>query len=179
MKRIAGMALLMLAAAVPAGAAAQDASARLLDAARIDAGARQPRWIWGGAGLSLGTAGIGAGLDLSVLSDDRLWSGRLTFQGTADMGGNLDAEQVLVSELAVMYGRGRRVAGGNWGSVSAGLALVAGDREDEAFETVGIPLQAQLISRRMPHLGATLAANLNTEAPFAAFILSLQVGRVP
>jgi hypothetical protein len=78
-----------------------------------------------------------------------------------------------------MYGRGMRFPGGNWGSVSGGVALVAGDRDDESFETVGIPLQAQLISRRMPHLGVTVAANLNTEVPFASILLSLQVGRVP
>ena len=85
-----------------------------------------------------------------------------------------------------VYGRGLRFPGGNWGSVSGGIALVAGgialvagDRDDVSFEADGIPLQAQLISRRMPHLGATLAANLNAEVPSGSFSLSLQVGRVP
>jgi|GEM_PF-5880961 len=183
MKRIPLLVLGLLAALVPGAAAAQRGPD---DRAAVEVGVRpgeravqDPTRVWGGVGLSLGTVGLGAAFDLAVLRGEHLYSGRFTVQGTVDMGGVNNAKSVLVTEAGVMYGRGTRFRNGNWGSVSAGIALVVGDRDDESFETVGIPLQAQLISARLPHLGATLAANLNAEVPSASFILSLQLGRVP
>jgi hypothetical protein len=183
MKRIPLVVLVLFATAAPC--AAQKASAAgAIDrmeahAAPGAAAVQAPTRVWGGVGLSIGTVGIGAGFDVAMLRGEHLFSGRFTVQGTVSAGGNNNAESITVSEAGVMYGRGMHFPGGNWGSVSGGIALVAGDRDDVSFETVGIPLQAQLISRRMPHLGATLAANLNADVPFVSFILSLQVGRVP
>lgn len=89
-------------------------------------------------------------------------------------------ERLTVTEAAFMLGRGRRYAV-NYGSVAGGLALVNVSRGADADEktTVGIPVEAQLISRGPLRLGATLAGNLNVDHPFAAFILSVQIGRVP
>lgn len=183
MKRIPLVMLGLFATAVPCAAQEEfvdGAEYRVEAAVTPDALAVQvPARVWGGVGLSIGTVGIGAGFDVAMLRGEHLFSGRFTVQGTVSAGGNNNAESITVSEAGVMYGRGMRFPGGNWGSVSGGIALVAGDRNDVSFETVGIPLQAQLISRRMPHLGATLAANLNADVPFVSFILSLQVGRVP
>lgn len=183
MKHIAMVMLGLFAAALPCSAQVESAgSAVHRTEASATPGAlavQDPARFWGGLGLSLGTVGIGAGMDLAMLRGEHLFSGRFTFQGSVSAGGETNPESLLVSEAGVMYGRGTRFAGGNWGSVSAGIAVVAGDRDDESFQTAGIPLQAQLISRRMPHLGATVAANLNAEVPFVSFILSLQVGRVP
>jgi hypothetical protein len=185
MKRIPLIVLALFAAGVPCAAVAQEESAGG-EAHRLEAAAspgdvviQGPVRVWGGVGLSLGTVGIGSGFDVAVLRGEHLFSGRFTVQGTVSAGGINNLEMITVSEAGVMYGRGMRFPGGNWGSVSGGIALVAGDRDEESFETIGIPLQAQLISRRLPHLGVTLAANLNTEVPSASLTVSLQVGRVP
>lgn len=183
MKRIPLVVLGLFAAAVPCAAQKESASGAdyRVEAAATPGGLalQDPARVWGGVGLSIGTVGIGAALDLVMLRGEHLFSGRLTVQSSVEMGGDVYAESIMISEAGVMYGRGMRFPGGNWGSVSGGIALLAGDRGYEPFTTVGIPLKAQLISRRMPHLGATLAANLNPEVPFVSFILSLQVGRVP
>lgn len=183
MKRIPLVVLGLFAATVPCAAQEESTGGAeyRVEAAVTPGGlaVQDPARVWGGVGLSIGTVGIGAALDLVMLRGEHLFSGRFTVQGSVSAGGDVNAESITVSEAGVMYGRGMRFPGGNWGSVSGGIALVAGDRDDESFETVGIPLQTQLISRRMPHLGATVAANLNAEVPFVSFILSLQVGRVP
>lgn len=148
MKRIPLVVLGLLAAGAPCAAVAQEQSAggrvyRLeADGGPGGLAVQDPTRAWGGVGLSIGTAGIGAGLDLAMLRGEHLFSGRFTVQGTVSAGGNNDAQSITVSEAGVMYGRWMRFPGGNWGSLSGGIALVAGDRDDESFETVGIPLHA-------------------------------------
>jgi hypothetical protein len=115
-------------------------------------------------------------------SPARLYRIRLSVQDNlvGNLGGSAD-ERITTTETAVMLGRGRRF-GRNYGSLAAGAAVVGvdtdGDSADEAT-TVGVPLEAQLISGGPLRIGATVAANLNLERSFAAFILSLQIGRVP
>jgi hypothetical protein len=133
--------------------------------------------FWAGLGIGIGTPGIGVQLDATLRNDDRVMRGRLLA-----IGGGRDSDQrtLFVTELAGMYGLGTRLGHtGNWYSVSSGLALLTGDRDSEEFTTIGIPVELQAISRRVPHLGATLTANLNPELPFIAATLSLQLGRAP
>ncbi|MBW3570353.1 MAG: hypothetical protein KY467_04540 [Gemmatimonadetes bacterium] len=170
---LALMAALAASAAMPAAARAQIVTGRPAPTPE------QPRAFLIGLGVSVGTVGIGLAGDVAMVRGDRVFSGRLTFQSTMELGLTPEAESLVVSELGVMYGRGRRVGKANWGSVSAGLALVSGDREGETFVTVGIPLQAQYVARGLPHMGATLSANLNLDAPFASLAMSVRVGRVP
>lgn len=170
-------ALLCLAVpAAPALAAQQPTSSPPTATARFE-GQLPGRAFWGGFGLGVSSVGIAIGVDLTMRDGDRVYRGRLDA-----VGGGTDSEgnSIFMTELAALYGLGGRVGvTGNWVSVSGGLALLSVERGQETVTTVGIPLEIQAISRRMPHLGATLAANLNPEQSYFAAILSLQVGRVP
>jgi hypothetical protein len=137
---------------------------------------RTERYVRAGLGVAAGTAGLGAGLDVTLEQRARVYRLRLLAldSGVGAMGPG--GEPTSVAETAVMLGRGRRF-GRNYGTVAAGVAWVSGMRDDASGP--GIPLEAQLISGGPLRLGATLAANLNTITPFAAFVLSVQVGRVP
>ncbi|HSJ08269.1 MAG TPA: hypothetical protein VK928_00105 [Longimicrobiales bacterium] len=119
-------------------------------------------------------------IDVSRNSGARLYRFRLVAQDNAIMAWTSEGERLGVTEMAFMLGRGRRYVV-NYGSVAAGLALVDVYRgeEEAAATTLGIPVEAQLISRGPLRLGATLAGNLNLEQPYAAFILSVQLGRIP
>jgi hypothetical protein len=157
----------------PPDTAARPAAA---EAPRVDA---QPsiKAFWGGLGVAIGTPGLGVQIDATLRNDDRVMRGRLLA-----IGGAVDSDQrtVFVTELAGMYSVGTRFGrSANWYSAAAGLALLTGDRDEEEFTTIGVPVELQAISRRSPHLGATLMANLNAEIPFIAATLSLQLGRVP
>lgn len=140
-----------------------------------------PAWHFRvGVGVLAGTSGLGPALDLSLDTRRGLYRGRITVHDNtiASMGGAY-RERATVFETAVMIGRGRRFTR-NYGSVAAGLAAVTVERgEHDSTGTVGIPLEAQLISGGPLRLGATLIANLNAERPLAAFVLSVQFGRVP
>jgi hypothetical protein len=131
-------------------------------------------------GVAAGTAGLGGAVDLSMDTQGRVYRGRLTFHDNAigDMGSG--RERLTLFETAIMVGRGRRFTR-NYGSLAAGLALVTLDEHGDGGSkaTVGVPLEAQLISGGPLRLGATLMGNLNLERPVAAFILSVQLGRVP
>ena len=146
------------------------------EAARVEA--RAPvRAFWAGLGVGIGTPGIGMQIDATLRNDDRVMRGRLLAMGG---GRGSDRRTIYVTEMAGLYGVGRRFGRrANWYSVSSGLALLTGDRSLEEFTTFGIPVEVQTISRRSPHLGASLTANLNPELPYVAATLSLQLGRVP
>jgi hypothetical protein len=133
-----------------------------------------------GLGIAAGTAGLGPAIDFSVNSGTRLYRSRLTAQDNhvGRMGG-IAPEHVLVTELAFMLGQGRRFVR-NYGSVAAGLSLVALSRgEDEEHATIGIPVEAQLISGGPLRIGTTIIGNVNLQRPFVAFVLSVQLGRTP
>lgn len=133
-----------------------------------------------GLGLLAGTAGLDPALDLSLNSGQRLYRFRMTVHDNSigNMGGG-PTDRLGIFETALMLGRGRRFVR-NYGSVAGGLALVTlEDDADHGHTTIGVPVEAQLISGGPLRLGATLAGNLNLKEPFAAFILSVQVGRVP
>lgn len=172
-----------LALIVAAPLAAQQRTA--LNAAAASATAEAPRLdaqpsikaFWAGLGVAIGSPGFGVQIDATLRNDDRVMRGRLLAIGGAR---DSDERSLFITELAGMYGMGTRFGrSGNWYSAAAGLALLTGDRSDEPFTTVGIPVELQAISRRSPHLGATLTANLNPEVPYIAATLSLQLGRVP
>jgi hypothetical protein len=166
---------LTLAFAFPLAAQDRPTPNSAAETARVDAQAIKA--FWAGLGVAIGTPGIGVQIDATLRNDDRVMRGRLLAMG----GGRDSAQRTLfVTELAGMYGLGTRLGrSGNWYSVAAGLALLTGDRDQEEFTTIGIPVELQAISRRSPHLGATLTANLNPEIPFLAATLSLQLGRAP
>lgn len=135
------------------------------------------RAFWAGLGVALGTPGFGVQIDATLRNDGRVMRGRLL---VLDGGRDTDGQILAVTELAGMYGVGRRLGYmRNWYSASAGLALLTGERNGEEFTTIGIPLELQAVSRRVPHLGAALTANLNPELPFVAATMSLQLGRAP
>lgn len=171
---------LALAFALPL--AAQDRPALQADTgpappeARVDA---QPsiRAFWAGLGVAIGTPGFGVQIDATLRNDDRVMRARfLVLDGDRDADGQL----LSVTELAGMYGVGRRLGFmRNWYSAAAGLALLTGHRNDEEFTTIGIPLELQAVSRRVPHLGAALTANLNPKIPYVGATMSLQLGRAP
>ncbi|MEO5511661.1 MAG: hypothetical protein ABIS27_13600 [Longimicrobiales bacterium] len=133
-----------------------------------------------GLGVLVGSAGLGGAVDASLNVGARLYRFRLSAQSNDVMAASSPDVRLSITESAFMLGRGRRYRV-NYGSVAAGLALVNVSRgsDDAVKTTVGIPVEAQLISRGPIRLGATLAGNLNLEQPFAAFILSVQLGRVP
>jgi hypothetical protein len=133
-----------------------------------------------GLGVVAGSAGLGAAVDASLDRGPRVYRFRLTTQDNAVMAATSQGGRLAVTESAFMLGRGRRYVS-NYGSVATGLALVNVYRGTDTDEqaTVGIPVEAQLISRGPLRLGATLAGNLNLEQPFVAFILSVQLGTVP
>jgi hypothetical protein len=146
------------------------------EAAGVDA---QPsiKAFWAGLGIGIGTPGIGMQIDATLRNDDRVMRGRFLVMGG---GRGSDQRTIYVTELAGMYGIGTRLGRrANWYSVSSGLALLTGDRDRDEFITIGIPVELQTISRRAPHLGASITANLNAEIPYIAATLSLQLGRVP
>lgn len=132
-----------------------------------------------GLGLSAGTAGLGGAIDFSTSAGERLYRFRLTAHDNAIGSWTSSGERLSIAETALMIGRGHRFVV-NYGSVAAGLALVNVYRsENDESTTIGVPVEAQLISGGPIRLGATLAGNLNLEQPFAAFILSVQLGRIP
>lgn len=140
---------------------------------------QQERAFRGGLGLLVGSTGFGGAFDLSLNRGTRLYRFRITGHDNS-IASWQNVESVSISESALMLGRGRRY-GPRYGSVSAGLAVVEVTRpaDDNGTTTVGVPLEAQLLSGGPVRLGATLAANLNLERSFGAFILSVQFGRVP
>jgi hypothetical protein len=142
---------------------------------------RAERLYRGGLGVLVGSTGFGGALDLSVNSGARVYRFRLTGHDNGIASWQNAVEPVSISETALMVGRGHRFAR-NYGSVTAGLALVevsrGGDTQNSTT-TIGVPVEAQLISGGPLRLGATLAGNLNVQRPFAAFIMSVQIGRVP
>ena len=132
-----------------------------------------------GLGLVAGTAGLGGALDLSTSAGERVYRFRLTAHDNAIGSWTSSGGRVSLTETALMIGRGHRFVA-NYGTVAAGLAAVSVYRgENDEAVTLGVPVEAQLISGGPIRIGATLAANVNLEHPFAAFILSLQLGRVP
>lgn len=154
------------------------AFALLLAAAHPTDASAQPRRWWGGFGGGVGTAGFGATLDGSLLHGEHLFRARVSVH---DNSSSIEVGLVRTSidEVGLMYGRGAHFGRGNWASATAGLAFVTVEREGKVTETIGLPLEIQLISRKLPHLGVTGIANLNPEAAFAGFMLSLQIGAVP
>lgn len=164
------LALALLLAAVPAAAQENPAPEP----------PRPERLYRAGLGLLVGSGGFGAAFDVSMNSGSRVYRLRLTGHDNA-IASWQTTESVSIAETALMVGRGRRFTR-NYGSVSAGLALVEvsrGGEDGDVATTLGVPVEAQLISGGPLKLGATAAANLNLERPFAAFVLSVQVGRVP
>lgn len=133
--------------------------------------------IWGGAGVSASTAGIGLQLELSRHASSRLTKLRLGVAAAGFMAA--EAQEVdAVFESAVLFGHGRPV-GRNWGSVALGPAVVGVERSSGSTTTIGAAAEAQLISHRAPHFGFTVLANVNSEHSFAGLALSLLVGRMP
>ena len=137
--------------------------------------------FWVGGGLGLGTAGLVIAFDVSAEVGGRLIQTRLTAQDNlAGWAGDFRTPE-LVTELGVMYGTRRWFSSGNQATAAAGLALVVGERGSDGadeFQTVGIPVQAQLISRGPLRLAITGLGNLNLEEPFVSFTLSLLLGRI-
>jgi hypothetical protein len=136
------------------------------------------RIVRGGIGAGIGSAGLGVGVEVAVHSGERLLKGRLTAHDNLGGGWAPGQPAETISELGVLYGRGHRYRN-NYGLVAAGVALVTVDRTAGSSTTVGIPVEAQLISARLPRVGVGVIGNVNPVRPFAALMVSLQLGGVP
>lgn len=133
--------------------------------------------LWGGVGAALGTPGIGLVFDGSLASGVSLWQARIALHAPFM---STDPDDPVLSEFAVMAGRGRGLGNGIYGSVAGGLALVSGERSaEDTFETVGIAAEARIIAPRIPRLAIALQGNLNPERSFAALVGSIQLGGAP
>jgi hypothetical protein len=55
----------------------------------------------------------------------------------------------------------------------------SGRTPPKTFTTVGLALDAFLVSGSFPHLSTGLSSNLNPERPFAAVTVSLLIGKMP
>jgi hypothetical protein len=137
------------------------------------------RYWRGGVGILAGTAGLGPSLDVSLNTATRLYRARMTVHENT-IGATTYRERYTLSETALMVGRGRRFTR-NYASVAAGVALVQRLDDDETRETttVGVPVEAMLVSGAMPRIGIALIGNVNANRPFAAVVVSLQFGRIP
>src|SRR5687768_2131100 len=106
MKRIPLVVLGLFAATVPCAAQKESANGaeHRAEAAVTPGGlaVQDPARVWGGVGLSIGTVGIGAALDLVMLRSEHLFSGRFSVQGSLGTGGDVNAESITVSEAGVM-----------------------------------------------------------------------------
>jgi hypothetical protein len=129
-------------------------------------------------GAGFGTAGLSVAIDAAVHAGDRLYRGRLTAHDNLGGGWAGHVPHELVTELGVLYGTGHRFSR-NYGLAAAGLALVAVERTDASSATIGIPVEAQLVSGGPLRLGIAAMGNVNPVKPFAAFVLSVQFGGVP
>jgi hypothetical protein len=174
-------AVLLVGCVAPPGAGQSlevDAASAAEDAAPL---ARLPerRVVRGGVGAGLSTAGLSVGIELAVHSGERLYKGRLTAHDNLGGGWAPGKDRELVAELGLLYGAGHRF-NRNYGLAAAGLALVTvEDRGDRQRGTVGIPVEAQLISGGPLRLGIAAFGNLNPLRPFAGALLSVQLGGVP
>jgi hypothetical protein len=154
--------------------------------AQNSSGAHSGTWVTPAVGFT--NVGMLGGLDVSRLRAPMLYRFRYTVQ--AGMGTGATQGISAVDEGALMIGRagvrdlgqdGQRWTGGNRWSVAAGAGILKVDRQEgeSSATTVGISAEAQLISRRSPHLSVTVIANLNAEVPFAGILLGLPLGRMP
>lgn len=136
------------------------------------------RIVRGGVGAGIGSAGLSLGVEVAVHSGERLYKGRLTAHDNFGGGWRPEQPAETISELGVLCGTGHRFRN-NYGLVAAGVALVTVDRTAGSSATVGLPVEAQLISARLPRIGVSAIGNLNPVRPFAALVVSLQLGGVP
>jgi hypothetical protein len=136
------------------------------------------RIVRAGVGAGIGSAGLAVAVEVAVHSGERLYKGRLTAHDNLGGGWAPGMPAETITELGVLYGTGHRFRQ-NYGLVAAGVALVTVDRTAGSSATVGIPVEAQLISARLPRIGVGVIGNLNPVRPFAALVVSLQLGGVP
>ncbi|MDX1567732.1 MAG: hypothetical protein R3223_08015 [Longimicrobiales bacterium] len=134
--------------------------------------------IGSGAGSGLGVAG-----HLVVAPGPHRFTARLA--GVADLRGFPDAGGAEhVTELALLYGRGRRGGAVAW-SLSGGVASVrisdCGEGgSNRACTTVGVPVVAHaVVASRFVGIGLQLFANLNPRAPFGGIGVVVPLGWMP
>ncbi|HEU0013983.1 MAG TPA: hypothetical protein VFQ45_09885 [Longimicrobium sp.] len=156
--------------------AARTAFALLLAAGPAAAQTGEPRYVtpgWFGLGVGVSTVGLFVELDAAQIWEPNAIRARITLHDSQEL--DVAREPVTVEEYALLYGYARRYRR-NWGAAWLGLSLVEGSRNDVPFRTVGIPLEAQVVSRDIP-FGVTVLANLNRARPFAAVGVMFPLGR--
>lgn len=177
--------LLALAVCFHVSAAAQTQPAHRLSAHAVDVPEADPavqsgRRFWIGLGAGASTAGLTGEVDASLLAGPQLF--RFRFTGHNAVGTAGTGNPIPMSEVALMYGRGTWMRNGNWLSAAAGPGLVTGRSTPDPtqdFQTLGLSLELQLITRRRPKIALTGIANANPSQSMAGVTITLILGEAP
>ena len=132
--------------------------------------------VWLQAGLGASTENLGGVVGVSVARGSHLVSARASFAAEDLEGGEDEA-----FDVAVLFGRQLRTAGGFRPSASAGIGYVKCEGCDDGFNAASVGLALSLEAVFWPASFAGIGihgfGNANSIASFAGVALTIQVGR--
>ena len=147
------------------------------------------QYFWIAGGLGAGLPGVAAGIALTWAAPDHIVSLRYAASSEINIFGPSPWEQVF--DVGLLYGVYSSSQYG-FASIAGGVSYVNGVRrgksvatslfgeefEKDPFQTVGIPLEAQLFFRpvRVLGIGIYLYADINSEMSTVGGLISLQIG---